>query len=206
MSDSPVTDAAGWYGKLPGLGDFATRRLPLRFVSKWDEWISAGLQCARESQGPDWLDGYLVAPIRRFWLAADVVDEQAWAGLLMPSVDRVGRCFPLTVAQPMAALAQVLSAREWIGGIDAAMRATLKQDGRPDDLERELSRVPAAQDGDAMSTFLANGLLQHTAAACSVWWCDGAFELADFSVFSGLPPPQTFARLQWELALREAAP
>lgn len=199
-----MSAAPGWYGKLPGLGDFAVRRLPPRFVAAWDEWISAGLQCAREAQGPDWLDGYLVAPIRRFWIAAGVLDGQAWSGLLMPSVDRVGRCFPLTVAQPMASLALALSAREWIEGIDAAMRATLKQDGRPDDLEHELSHVPAAQDRDAMSTPLATGLLQHAAPACSVWWCDGANEADEFSVFDGLPPPGDFARLQW--ALREVTP
>ena len=204
MSDALVKDALGWYGKLPGLGDFATRRLPPRFVAAWDEWIGAGLQCARELQGPDWLDGYLVAPIRRFWIAAGVVDEQAWAGLLMPSVDRVGRCFPLTVAQPMGSLAQALSAREWSDGIDAAMRSTLKQDGRPDDLERELARVPAARDRDATSAPLAHGLLKHAAASCSGWWCDGACAASEFSVFNGLPPPQEFARLQW--ALREVTP
>jgi len=31
-----------------------------------------------------------------------VVDEHSWAGILVPSVDSVGRYFPLTIAVPVA--------------------------------------------------------------------------------------------------------
>lgn len=195
MSVAAVNPGAlpGWYGKLPGLGDFALRRLPPGFVAVWDEWLSAGLHCARELQGPDWLDGYLVAPIRRFWLQAGLVDAAAWTGLLMPSVDRVGRCFPLTVAQPAATLARALSARDWARAVEVAMRSTLKQDGRPDDLEAALAGVPSIADEAAA---LAP---PDAAQAGSVWWCDGADEAAALAVFAALPPPPVFARLQWAL-------
>ena len=58
----------GWYGKLPHLGDFASRRLPEAFVSGWDAWLRHALASSREALGPRWLQGYLVAPIVRFWL------------------------------------------------------------------------------------------------------------------------------------------
>ena len=41
--------AAGWYGKLPGLGDFAMRRLPPEFVSHWDAWLQSGLHAMNDS-------------------------------------------------------------------------------------------------------------------------------------------------------------
>ena len=34
-------------------------------------------------------------------LGAGVIGDGAWIGALMPSVDRVGRYYPLTVAQPV---------------------------------------------------------------------------------------------------------
>ena len=40
-----MTDAQtlipGWYGKIPSLGDFASRRLPQSFVAAWDYGSSA---------------------------------------------------------------------------------------------------------------------------------------------------------------------
>ena len=52
----------------------------------------------------DWLDGYLASPSWRFLLMPGVMDGQPWAGVLMPSVDRVGRYYPLTIARPLPAL------------------------------------------------------------------------------------------------------
>ena len=74
--------APGWYGKLPGFGDFAGRRLSSALIADWDSWLQQGLSELRRS-GEDWLDRYLNSPV--------------WLGILMPSVDRVGRYFPLTI-------------------------------------------------------------------------------------------------------------
>ena len=49
----------GWYGKLPALGDFASRRLPPEFVEPWDRWLAAGLAAWREHDA-DWLDAFSV--------------------------------------------------------------------------------------------------------------------------------------------------
>ena len=70
MSEATLNSAApGWFGKLPHLGDFASRRLPPSFVRPWDRWLQRGLASARSELGERWLDLYLVAPILRFWLA-----------------------------------------------------------------------------------------------------------------------------------------
>jgi type VI secretion system protein ImpM len=139
--------APGWFGKLPNLGDFASRRLPHRFIRGWDDWLQRGLVSAREELGDQWLALYLVAPIRRFWLAPRVLGRTAWAGLLMPSVDAVGRHFPLTIATPIGAasksLADVLVARDWFHAIDAVAMQVLDLDFTVEDLERSLAAVSA---------------------------------------------------------------
>lgn len=185
--------AAGWYGKLPGLGDFAARRLPPGFISRWDEWLQLGLR----EMGPTLADDSdLLAPVRRFWLSPGVIDALAWGGLLMPSADRAGRRFPLTVAQPMATLAQALAARRWFGGIVAAMRFTQGHEHTLDDFEECLGALPPPPPRSAprADEQLAGELLS-SRAACSAWWCHGAVSAKDFLVFDGLPAPAVLASL-----------
>jgi type VI secretion system protein ImpM len=88
----------GIYGKLPSHGDFVTRRLPASFVEPWDHWLQEAITSSRSQIGDRWLDIYLTSPLWRFVLASGVSGQSAWAGVLMPSVDRVGRYFPLTLA------------------------------------------------------------------------------------------------------------
>ncbi|WP_369644898.1 type VI secretion system-associated protein TagF [Variovorax sp. V118] len=87
----------GWFGKLPGMGDFAHRRLPEAFRSVWDPWLQRGLARLRDRHA-DWTAHYLEAPVWCFALGAQVVGERGWMGVLMPSVDGVGRYFPFTLA------------------------------------------------------------------------------------------------------------
>jgi len=148
---------AGWYGKLPGLGDFASRRLPEEFIRRWDAWLQQSLASARQQLGASWADAYLTMPIWRFALMPGLVDDKAWAGVLMPSVDRVGRQFPLTLAlslAPGAAVAHaVFEADEWFGDLEDAALGVLDPSRGPDELDRALSNCgftppdPPALDG-----------------------------------------------------------
>ena len=56
------------------------------------------MQHSRQALAERWAATYLNSPIWRFALARGVCGENAWVGLMMPSVDRVGRHFPLTLA------------------------------------------------------------------------------------------------------------
>ncbi|CAN7200624.1 type VI secretion system-associated protein TagF [Variovorax paradoxus] len=94
----------GWFGKLPGMGDFAHRRLPESFRSVWDPWLQRGLARLRDRHA-DWTSHYLEAPVWCFALGPQVVGEGAWIGVLMPSVDGVGRYFPFTLAVELDASA-----------------------------------------------------------------------------------------------------
>jgi len=87
----------GFYGKLASRGDFVSRALPQSFIGPWDSWLAAGLLASQNSLGGDWLNTYLVSPLWRFVLAPGVGGPDAAAGVVMPSIDRVGRYFPLAV-------------------------------------------------------------------------------------------------------------
>lgn len=87
----------GIYGKLPCNGDFLRRRVPQEFLDWWDDWLQAGVLASREQLGAAWLDVFLTSPVWRFFFDGDAGGRRACAGLLVPSVDRVGRYFPLTL-------------------------------------------------------------------------------------------------------------
>jgi len=93
----------GFYGKLPCRGDFLQRRAPQDFVDAWDSWLQEGLHESRQRLQEAWLESYLTGPVWRFVLGAGVCGSGAYAGVLVPSVDRVGRYFPLSVIAQLAA-------------------------------------------------------------------------------------------------------
>jgi type VI secretion system protein ImpM len=151
----PVAAIPGWYGKLPSLGDFASRRLPSDFITPWDAWLQAVLPATQDALGPGWLDAYLTTPIWRFVLLPGLVGPSGWAGVLMPSVDRVGRYFPLTVTVelPSHAVAHaVFKGADWFAGLEDAALGMLDSARGPDDLDEALAALPlplpAPQDTD----------------------------------------------------------
>jgi len=137
----------GWYGKLPSLGDFASRRLPPEFIEAWDDWLAAGLSDWREREPDAWLEHYLAGPSWRFLLMPGVLASGSWTGVLMPSVDRVGRYFPLTLAQPLALLPpdaeQTAKLLAWLQQLDDLALDALQDDWTLDQLEAELQRLGA---------------------------------------------------------------
>jgi type VI secretion system protein ImpM len=99
--NAKATTSPGIFGKLPSRGDFVSRRLPAGFVEPWDQWLQGGITCSKEQLAERWLDVYITSPIWRFALSPGVAGQDCWAGVLIPSVDRVGRYFPLTLASAL---------------------------------------------------------------------------------------------------------
>ena len=87
----------GFYGKLPSHGDFLRRRVSDAFVGVWDGWLQECMAASRGALGDKWLDVYLTSPVWRFGCAAGTCGPAPVVGVMVPSVDRVGRYFPLTV-------------------------------------------------------------------------------------------------------------
>lgn len=115
--------AVGLFGKLPAYGDFLQRELPAEFVDAWDNWLQRVIVGSREQLGEQWLPSYLSSPIWRFALAEDVAGGSAWCGILMPSVDRVGRYFPLAIAgqwpRGISLFHLALAAEGWLHELEA---------------------------------------------------------------------------------------
>jgi len=120
----------GWYGKIPGTGDFITRRMPSAFSEAWDRWLQSAIAGSRERLGGLWRDSYLSMPVWRFVLSPGMLTPAAWAGIVLPSVDAVGRYFPLAVASalPSASLDLVrtlLAAESWFADIESIALAAI---------------------------------------------------------------------------------
>ncbi len=91
----------GAFGKMPSVGDFFRIAVPPGFVGAWDNWIQQGMLEVQQALGAGWDAHYMSAPIWRFCLSPGLAGPQKVIGVLMPSIDRVGRRFPLTLMAPL---------------------------------------------------------------------------------------------------------
>lgn len=135
---------------MPALGDFASRRLDPLFLEVWDQWLSSGLLALRTADPEVWLENYLASPSWRFVLMPGVLPnahgDHAWAGTLVPSVDRSGRYFPFSIIQGISVLpstiAELTSLLEWLTTLEDVSIDALNEDWDTDRVEAELARHP----------------------------------------------------------------
>ncbi|WP_313170755.1 type VI secretion system-associated protein TagF [Massilia oculi] len=166
--------APGLFGKLASHGDFVKRRLPPDFVAAWDTWLQQGMHAGRARHGAAWPGRYLHAPLWRFVLAPGVCGQAAMAGVLVPSLDRVGRHFPLTLAAPHDHVASCLldlatTGMDWFDRLADLAVCAMWGDLALEDLEPALVRLgePPRQTPGAKSAF-------PEARACrAVFWTEG---------------------------------
>jgi len=135
-------NALGFYGKVPILADFVSRRLPARFIQPWDTWLQGALSASMDQLGSRWLDIFLTSPIWRFILSPGSCDTNAWAGVLMPSVDKVGRYFPLTLAVSLDEQEILpflfVKAAHWFDKLEQSALSALEDDFNIDEFDRKL--------------------------------------------------------------------
>lgn len=159
----------GVFGKLPALGDFLRMDLPQGFIDPWDRWLQEGLVNAKSALGDRWQDCYFSAPIWRFNLSAGLLGAAPVMGVMMSSVDRVGRQFPLTLAAPMpdgnpALLDHFLSVATFEALDDIAL-AALEDDMTRDTLKARLAEVTAPARPSNISIQREQGGMVVTGAA-----------------------------------------
>jgi len=133
----------GAFGKMPSLGDFLRMDLPQGFVDPWDRWLQEGMLAARATLGEGWQDCYFSAPIWRFTLSPGLAGAAAMQGVMMMSVDRVGRQFPMTLASPLGDLqAPVLAHLQATSGFAALEAVAL--DALEDTMTRDVLQARLA--------------------------------------------------------------
>ena len=137
----------GYYGKIPCKGDFVSRQLPRLFIEPWDQWLQECLVTSRDQLNERWLDRYLVSPIWRFALSAGICNENAWIGILMPSVDQVGRYFPLTLAVPVLASELLFDISEkeeaWFVNLEHIAMGALEHNNEITEFDRKVDSLGA---------------------------------------------------------------
>lgn len=153
MTSAESAQQPGYYGKVPSNGDFISRRLPESFVEAWDQWLRAGIAASRERLGQAWMDYYLNGPIWRFALSGGLLGPAPLAGVLMPSVDKVGRYFPLTVAAVLpsgsAPFQTVAGSEPWFRAAEDLALASLEDSFDLSVFDSAVAALgtPAAQSG-----------------------------------------------------------
>lgn len=214
----------GFFGKLPSHGDFVTRNLPRSFLDGWDDWLQRAIADSKATLGDAWLNTYLTSPIWRFVLLPGVCGDGGWAGVLMPSVDRVGRYFPLTIAVPLAddarPFAIVQDADEWFDGAETLALSVLNEEQviDADALETAVSALDDAAfavtpdselgveggewglqltgvAGSNLSGTVAHELVRFQVGPYSLWWTAASDEAPSMGMVApDLPDPRVFSR------------
>lgn len=88
--------SVAWFGKLPSQGDFVGRRMPHATLTCWDDWMRAGMESLRNEASTNWENRFVRSPLWFFMSPAVFMGLPA-VGVLAPSVDRVGRYYPISV-------------------------------------------------------------------------------------------------------------
>lgn len=188
--------APGLFGKLPSRGDFVLRRLSAPCRMALDDWLQACLDTSRRQLGDAWLGAYLNAPVWRFVLGAGVAGPAPVAGVLMPSVDRVGRYFPLILAAQLPGCPQpqdlVRTAVPWFDALERLALTAL-------DHGTDLTHVDAGAAGLGLPDWdpASAGAVRPARgdAGMAVFWLAADAPEPVLLYTRGLPAPQAYCSL-----------
>jgi type VI secretion system protein ImpM len=188
-----MSGPVGFYGKLPGAGDFVQRRLPSAFVEGWDRHFQRAVETGRRELGAQWTAAWRHGAAWRFVLPAQVCGNGAWCGLVGPAEDRLGRGFPMVLAAPCTGdVAGIVGNGEWF---DALERVYL----------RALYEAVSVETFDARVAALPHPLA-NAAGAAALWrgvdWDSGQWQ---FAVPQGAAAGALLAQAWDQLGLRPGA-
>lgn len=227
LSGAAAVQEPGFFGKIPARGDFVTRRLDPAVVKHLDDWLQLSIATSQRQLSDAWLPSYLETPIWRFIMGPGTCGDAAIAGVLMPSVDRVGRYFPLVLAAPLPGCAApvrlIEGARAWFETVEALALKSLENGfdfDAFDEAARALGvpnyetaeeaggsngfRISLNGDGRLSETYghILDQVLIGFGNRFSLWWTTGSDRVAaSLLIAPGLPAPQNYAAFldgKWE--------
>lgn len=205
----------GLFGKYPGKRDFAAHNLPGQILRPLEDWLQAGVAASRQVLGNLWQDRFLVQPFWNFRLGKAIVGVDC-VGTFMPSVDGVGRYFPLcALAWPDAEeegypLAAIFEYEDWLANIQTRLLSTL-DDGNsssPSEIIEAIAPPPSLatrkpgplkiSGNDFAAPLLRAARISLYAAELSedemtIWWASRSNSTAPQLIASkGMPDPYLF--------------
>lgn len=136
MSDTIETTGSegyqGYFGKVPVRGDFVGKGLPRSFRDPWDIWLQSVIDMTKKDLDTDWDQFYLTCPAYRFALSPGVCGKHTWIGVMIPSVDQVGRYYPMTLARSLAnnpdAFSAISGNDQWFQSAESLVLSCLSDD------------------------------------------------------------------------------
>lgn len=221
-------DSVGFFGKIPGYGDFLSRGLPPSFIRPWDQWLRNGLGSVEQRLGRGWAERFTNEPALRFALTPGTCGPRFWLGVLVASRDKVGRGFPMTLAlSPRDQLAwthAIFRNGTWVVELEALARYAVTSGLGRIAFERSLARMELTMTGTttgdgrphapikcfdlgddvelpSLSQELLDGNLLHFAGPLSLWWTEKQAHGVRYA-HTGLPSEAVFLRLIPGLSLR----
>jgi len=135
------------FGKVASKRDFVAARAQRQFLDVWEPWIQGGMSASHQGLGKQWQAAFLKAPIWRFWLGEELCGTTVM-GAFMPSLDGVGRYFPLTVfacADEGAAIPppELNMQDDWFVATENFLLSTLDQGTTYEAITAELDQLTA---------------------------------------------------------------
>lgn len=189
-------DRVGFFGKLPTHGDFVASGLSPQFQARLDAWLQAGMQAAEAGVETAWELLFRSMSPWRFVLERGIWGEATVTGVIAPSIDRVGRSFPLVIAAQMRDFKddpqRFYFDHTWFTAVEGIAETAAKRDfdiGRfTESLRRLRSPIPVRpDDGDDLRRNLGRSAL---------WWrIDAADRQPKGFRTTGSPAAEDFARL-----------
>ncbi|MDH5257928.1 MAG: type VI secretion system-associated protein TagF [Gammaproteobacteria bacterium] len=218
--------SAGYFGKLPMRGDFIQRNMPVEFVHTWDNWLQSVIATSHHNLAHSWLEHYLVSPVWRYLVPQQSQSYQM--GVMLPSVDKVGRYFPFTISTnvfPKADAPRLISKnRDWFNTAENIALQALNESIDYEQLnaivdELEVQNYPAELNPGRRISFripvdnmtsLENALeesRQHLPAKpefnISYWWNEGNQDVpGNLICCEGMPDDNIYTAMldgQWSL-------
>ena len=214
----------GLFGKLQSKRDFIALATPRAFLAVWEPWLQGGISASRHALEQNWQNAFLTAPIWRFWLGTEICGTTV-AGAIMPSMDGVGRYFPLTAAAFAEAgehppPPEIDVNEVWYTAIEDFLFSTLDAGRSFEEVTEALAALPAAcasamdrpaslaslqpypglavRGGDFAAAFAQTRRADHGAAyaGMSFWWTTGGKDFAPLAIACPrMPDPQLYATM-----------
>jgi type VI secretion system protein ImpM len=172
----------GLFGKLAAKRDFIALATPRGFVEAWEPWVQASLSASRYQLRDRWQQAFLTAPVWRFWLGAGICGTTVM-GAIMPSLDGMGRYYPLTLHVVADAGAPILppdidTQDEWFGAAEGFLLSTLAQDATFDDISTRLDQLAVPRTRSCVAADASMVSLGNDMAAMAVTGADVAATLS----------------------------
>ena len=136
--------SGGYFGKLPVRADFVNRECPAGFLRMWEPFLMEGLAQSRLDLSDGWEEAYMTMPVWWFWLEYETPGSspsERLAGAFMPSIDKVGREFPLTVFRKVDEEWRERPVDEWYASVETILLKTLNDDATLTSFQDEIAGI-----------------------------------------------------------------